>query len=90
MLNRKRKTVDVAGCIRHANFYLSNPGTSQDERLGVIFLIEAILNRAGQYKGFNYLSEKDLPDIGIPGIWSERDEATRFDGTDNTRRKYIE
>lgn len=88
MLNKKRKTIDVAGIVRHANFYLANPGTSHDERLGVIMLLEACLNRAGQYKGFHYLSDKEVP--GIPGIWSDRDESTRFDGTDHTRRKYSE
>ena len=87
MLNRKRKTIDIDGIVRHANFYLSNGGTSQEERLGVIMLLEACLNRAGQYKGFNYLSDKEVE--GIPGIWSDRDEDTRFDGTDNTRRVYI-
>jgi hypothetical protein len=52
----------------------------------VIFLLEACLNRAGQYNGFHYLSEKEVD--GIPGIWLNRDSETQFDGTDNTRRKY--
>lgn len=87
MLNRKRKTIDIGGVVRHANFYLSNAGTSSDERLGVIMLVEACLNRAGQYHGFQYLTDKEVD--GVPGIWSDRDEKTRFDGTDNTRRRYI-
>lgn len=87
MKNPKRKTIDVAGMVRHANFYLANGGTNRDEREGVIMLLEACLNRAGQYQGFNYLSDKEID--GIPGIWSDRDENTRFDGTDSTRRVYI-
>jgi hypothetical protein len=53
-------------------------------------LLEQVLNNTGNYKGYRYLTENEIPVGFKPGIrtWSTSAEK-RFDNTDNTRVEYF-
>ena len=85
-----RKTFEVADIRKVANDVLrTSSNGSKDYRYGVLAMIERILMDSGNYHGFMYLSEKDLPEGALPGIRSDVPNIEQFDFTDETRRKYF-
>lgn len=63
----KRKTVDVAYLKTFANNVLAGDDLTQKEvRLGVSVMLEEVLHRSGNYKGFRYIN------LGEPNFDSTR------------------
>lgn len=59
-------------------------------RYGIIAALEHVLHETGNYKGFRYLSKREVP-WGIPGINEPIEDLSyedRFKNTDSTRRQY--
>ena len=56
-------------------------------RQGVMLMVEQVLMDSGNYKGFGYLTENEVPKGALPGI--RRDEADIFENTDSTRVRYF-
>ena len=52
-----RKTIEVDALIEKANFLLSTEGNhvNPSYREGICDLLESILHRTGNYRGFNYI-----------------------------------
>jgi hypothetical protein len=92
-----RKTIEVGKLLKWTNLYLGRGGdfpVDQQERHGMIRLLELTLHETGNYKGYGYLAEDDVPNGAKPGIrmrnecWEEGEEYLRFTDTDETRRYY--
>jgi len=101
-----RKTVDIKTVIDYVNSILLY---SQDDmiemRQGAINLAEALLHKTDNYKGYGYLSLRDMEEsvmgttVGIrtaldgtcidPDTSEVMRPADRFNNTDDTRRQYI-
>ena len=68
-------------------------------RQGVMTMIEQVLMDSGNYKGFGYLTEDEVPAGCLPGIRRElrttapapfnTEEVDHFCNTDNTRVRYF-
>jgi len=94
----KRKTVKVDELVDLVNSMLQNSATSPEYRQGVINVIDHVLHETGNYKGFRYLMEDEvpvgqLPGVrGLPGDYSqltpEELYELRFKDTDRTRVQY--
>jgi len=87
-MTRKRKTFSVEEAKTKANEWLARD-VSQEEKRGVCFLIENILHRTGNYKGFsyNYWDEKgfkDWLDAGEPDF----PEKSKYIGPEYSRHYY--
>ena len=92
---RKRKTINVLKVLEKANHYLrhsqarSPEGVAEMEarRRGVASLLEGVLWETGNYEGFNYLSEGEVPTGELPGI--VRNETYPHEFPDESRRVYF-
>ena len=89
---KSRKTVDIDMLRQYSNGYLASPyeGDLQKgigQRQGICDLLEFALMRAGRYRGFRYLDERDLPN-DIPGIRLKDGDMPSFINVDQTRREY--
>ena len=87
-----RKTYDVDKLKDEVNIMLLNSTDgSKNEREELIILIESVLMETKNYKGFHYLSVKDMEGsqngISVGIIW-DGNKAT-FEGTDHTRVHYF-
>jgi hypothetical protein len=86
-----RKTVDVEMLITMVNGICkdSEPG-AKDVRQGAMNVLEAVLHRTGNYKGFRYLITGEC--AGVPGVNYKDgqlvDFPERFENTDRTRVQY--
>ncbi|MAH07439.1 hypothetical protein CMI38_04285 [Candidatus Pacearchaeota archaeon] len=64
-------------------------------RQGVMLMVEKVLMDSGNYKGFGYLTEDEVPKGELPGIrmGNVAPDGTlmdnRFENTDNTRVRYF-
>ena len=95
-----RKTVNVDFIVTVVNSMLAN-GIDTPElesiRMGAIILLECVLHETGNYKGFRYLIDEEVPQ-GRPGVRYEdgpngfrvpcQDIQKRFENCDETRRQY--
>lgn len=89
----KRKTVSVEFVVNRANTMLAKSTCSAEVRQGVINFLEDILHETGNYKGFRYLLQEEIPEGQKPGVnyldgvphW---DYELRFKDTDCTRVQY--
>jgi hypothetical protein len=91
-----RKTVEVEKMLQFANERLAwvSGVDTRDVRWGVIVMIEEILHKSGNYNGFRYLDNVELPVDVLPGVRRGKDGdcltyEERFDNTDETRRYYF-
>jgi hypothetical protein len=86
-----RKTYDVEALVELVNGICkdSEPG-AKDVRQGAMNVLEAVLHRTGNYKGFRFLIPGEC--AGAPGVWYRDgklvDFPERFEGTDRTRVQY--
>jgi hypothetical protein len=93
-MSKSRKTVDVAYLLDTVNHALANSVECYDERRsGMISLLESALHESGNYKGYRYLHEDEIPSGGKPGIRVDANGENlpypdRFVDTDDTRRSY--
>jgi len=88
-----RKTVNVADLIVDVNYTLSQSTCSPDVRQGAINVLEYVLHATGNYRGFRYLTAKEVPADQLPGINYGVDDAdyeARFANTDKTRVQYFD
>ena len=85
----QRKTVEVAKLIATVNRRNIHSVCSPEVREGWNSLLEMVLHATGNYKGFHYLYQKDVPVGEKPGIIFDESEAHNHQYPDETRRAYI-
>jgi hypothetical protein len=74
-----RKTIDVADVIEIVNRRLQYSTCSPEERYAMASILEYVLNRTGNYKGYVYLQE-------YPGEHGTKEQWEAFD---DSRRRYV-
>ena len=89
----KRKTVKVDELIDQANLMLRVSTCDPEVRQGIINFLEHFLWETGNYKGFRYLLQEEVPEGEKPGVVYENglphsDYDLRFKDTDRTRVQY--
>jgi hypothetical protein len=90
----KRKTIAVAEMTRRVNEMLVHGYSSREERHGMIQVLENMLFATGNYRGYRYLSKREVPAGELPGINLDdlgnplEDLMDRFRNTDGTRVEY--
>ena len=90
-----RKTYDVEAIREESNRLLACSYGTPDYRLGVSTMVEWILMRSDNYKGFRYLTSDEVPKGEKPGIrgWLDgphgQNSVADFTDTDETRRYYF-
>lgn len=85
-----RKTVDINAIIEMANTLLkeSTSPAGKHIRHGVQLLLEDILHESGNYRGFRYLNQSEVPEGDLPGIiWNGNDDGSHS-FPDETRVQY--
>lgn len=63
-----RKTVNVAEIITSINDVLKWANSTPEYRFGQISIAENILHATGNYRGFRYLLESEVPAGHLPGM----------------------
>lgn len=90
-----RKTINLEILVRFANQQLARVDSfiTREQRLGVITMVEEALRMADAYKGFQYLTNDQLPVSVLPGVRYENGNILpfpqRFENTDDSRRYYF-
>lgn len=89
----KRKTVRVEELVKEANMMLKHSTCSSDVRQGVINFLESFLHDTGNYQGFRYLLQDEVPQGEKPGVnyldgMPHPNYDLRFKDTDCTRVQY--
>jgi len=61
-----KKTVKVEELLEFANDQLAHPNNTLEEKLGIITMIEFVLQKANRYNGFMFLRLEDgvAPSLG--------------------------
>lgn len=90
-----RKTVEISSLVDYVNGILAaetDDAQSRDLRFGAILALEHALHSTGNYAGFRYLTNKELPAHIKPGVRYDAngilEYPERFNDTDDTRRQY--
>jgi len=88
-----RKTINVKALVNYANWQLKQSVTDQGHRRGIQTMVEQVLMESGNYRGFRYLKQDEVPQGHIPGIYMDADGKMlpypeRFEGTDTSRVEY--
>jgi len=91
----KRKNIGIARLVEIVNKRNVESHCSREVRMGWNSLLEVVLHETGNYHGFGYLSNRDLPGQVTPGIRYEKgpdgfyhpcdDYTERFRDTDDSR-----
>lgn len=89
-----KKTLKVEELKNTINNSLANSVTGQEFRRGLIFVLEDVLFATGNYGGFKYLLQNDVPEGELPGVRYDLHGnilpyEQRFKDTDDTRRHYF-
>jgi hypothetical protein len=85
-----RKTVRIEDLRTMINSRLKDtPDSSRAEREAYSSLLESLLHETGNYNGFRYLSESELPFGSKPGIRDLSEDVPSFHDTDSTRVHYF-
>ena len=98
----KRKTVKVYDLIQWINAGLANEHRTVGQRQTLCTVADHVLMSSGNYEGFSYLSEDEVPEGHLPGIrkahfdphatidaMTGRYSDGRFTNVDYTRRAYF-
>lgn len=89
----RRKTIDILMLRDMANDYIRNVKDDMvKEREGVAALLESALHETGNYKGFRYLTRKDMESSmsGYSiGIDYDVEDEFKFVGCDKSRVEYF-
>lgn len=64
----KKKTINVATVIAHINDILRNGISSTEFRLSSMKTAEFILHSTGNFRGYRYLLQNEVPAGQLPGI----------------------
>ncbi len=87
----QRKTINVAEVLHTVNKVLKVSAYDDDRhqqyRMGMCILLEDILHKTGNYKGYSYLTQDEIMPDCRPGVRYENGKA-EFVDTDDTRRYY--
>ena len=88
-----RKTISVSSLKQKVNEMLAQ-SICRQERFGMIRVLEFTLHETGNYRGFRYLTEREVPTGELPGINVDDkgpldDILARFQDTDCTRVEYL-
>jgi hypothetical protein len=90
--NMPRKTIEVDKLVTAVNGVLAKHNGSREIRQGMINLLDYALHETGNYRGFRYLMQDEVPDGALPGVRYENGEILpypeRFHNTDFTRVQY--
>jgi hypothetical protein len=89
----KRKTIDVQYLVETVNEALRTSTTDPKTRLGMIAILEDVLHKTGNYRGYRYLTISEVPEgEHMPGVHYYGGEPLpypdRFYNTDYTRIQY--
>lgn len=85
---------EVADLVQQTNQILASSVCVSAIRTGWISALETVLHKTGNYRGFRYLTDKEVPRDMKPGIRMGADGEMlsyeeRFRDTDGTRRCYF-
>jgi len=90
-----RKTINIAELTASVNKMLSESTLGPEQRRGMITVLESVLLSTGNYRGFGYLTESEVPPGHRPGVnispvdgQHMEDYDARFHNTDTTRVHY--
>ena len=88
-----KKTIKIDQLREHVNTSLKISTDTPDMRQGKILLLEAILHLTGNYNGYRFLQQEEVPKGQLPGIRIDSDsdgitELNPFFNTDPTRVRY--
>ena len=82
-----KKTFKVDNLREMVNYSLANSDADQLHQLdGMIAILEQVLHETGNYHGFRYLEQREVPDDCFPGIRHEQED--KFQLTNGLRRHY--
>lgn len=87
-----RKTIRIDQLRDYVNTTLKISTESPDMRQGRIQLLESILQLTGNYNGYCYLTQAEVPAGQLPGIRHENEAHAvedKFYNTDKTRVRYF-
>lgn len=86
-MTKSRKTVEIQPILDSVNIFLKESTDSSDRRQGNIDVINQVLFVSGNYAGFRYLTESEVPEDQLPGIRmsSVVGVPPSFENTDSTR-----
>ena len=87
-MNRRRKTIDVADLVDIANNHLQHSTCCEQNRWGVISLLESALYAVNKYNGYMNLGIDEVPMGHLPGIREGR-YPEAYVNVDDTRRQYL-
>lgn len=82
-----RKTIRVEDFVKKMNEKLAEDTMGVEYRLAVTHIVEQMLHDTGNYKGFGFLTQSEVPCGEKPGINANGPDA--FINTDKTRRIYF-
>jgi hypothetical protein len=86
---KSKKTITVEELVNITNSMLRESfDTTPAYRKGLIAILEYSLFNTGNYNGFRYMNEKEVPLNELPGIRLNGNSADKFDNTDETRVQY--
>lgn len=92
----RKKTFNVDEYRQTVNQLLAMSECSSDVRQGMINMLEKILFQTGNYKGFQYLMQNQVPpgekpgiNVNSTGLIESTPDIERFRFTDPTRVRYI-
>ena len=96
-MSKAKKTINVQELKEKVNGFLKDSTCNEDVRRGMICILETVLTDSGNYNGYNYLNQTQVPAGYKPGININtvgEDPmiyciVERFKETDNTRVRYI-
>jgi hypothetical protein len=85
-----KKTIAVKTIVDQLNDTLSTGFQTIQERQAIMTFVEQILRDTGNYRGFQYLTQEQVPLNQLPGIRGKNGDevGSRFMNTDSTRVKY--
>lgn len=84
-----KKTFSVQEFKDDMNATLRFSDCSPDIRSGIAYALAHVLHCTGNYSGFTYLEENEVPEGEKPGIRNTSTYESRFLNTDSTRIKFI-
>lgn len=80
------KTIRVSEVVKKVNQMLAESTCSREERLAMCSVLETILFSTNNYRGYSFLSQKEVPAGEKPGIGMSPEGKTVF--PDDSRRWY--
>ena len=82
-----RKTFKVQELIDLVNYRNKNSKSTRDFRNGANAVLEIVLEESGNYNGFRYLTQDEVPEGELCGVILSEEEGNQF--PDTSRRFYF-